>query len=341
MDRPVATLSLDLDNLWSYLKTHGDPGWETFPSFLDRATDRILPILSELDLRITFFIVGKDAELEKNGAALRAISDAGHEIASHSHWHVPHFHKLGRLETQQELELAENAIEAATGRKPKGWRGPSFSFSRTLVETLSARGYEYDATIFPTFLGPLARLYFFATSGLSSKQREERSDLFGGVSNGFRPIRAFRWRIEDKPGFLEIPVTTVPGIRTPFHASYLHYLATFSETAAKTYMESALQLCRISSVSPSFLLHPTDFLGAEDAPDLKFFPGMNVGGARKEARTKGFLSQLSRSFAVLSMGAYADSLRNQPLRTLSLPAAAEDILENSPFIENTSANPSA
>jgi hypothetical protein len=26
--KPLASLSLDLDNLWSYMKTHGDPGWE-------------------------------------------------------------------------------------------------------------------------------------------------------------------------------------------------------------------------------------------------------------------------------------------------------------------------
>ena len=33
--RPVASVSLDLDNHWSYLKTHGDPQWEDRPSYLD------------------------------------------------------------------------------------------------------------------------------------------------------------------------------------------------------------------------------------------------------------------------------------------------------------------
>ena len=27
-----ASLSLDLDNQWSYMKTHGDDGWESYPS---------------------------------------------------------------------------------------------------------------------------------------------------------------------------------------------------------------------------------------------------------------------------------------------------------------------
>ena len=26
--KPIASLSLDLDNKWSYMKTHGDAGWD-------------------------------------------------------------------------------------------------------------------------------------------------------------------------------------------------------------------------------------------------------------------------------------------------------------------------
>ncbi len=33
--RPLASISLDVDNLWSYMKTHGDAGWEQRPSYYD------------------------------------------------------------------------------------------------------------------------------------------------------------------------------------------------------------------------------------------------------------------------------------------------------------------
>ena len=33
--KPLATLSLDLDDAWSYRKTHGDPGWKELPTYLD------------------------------------------------------------------------------------------------------------------------------------------------------------------------------------------------------------------------------------------------------------------------------------------------------------------
>ncbi len=82
--KPIASISLDLDNQWSYMKTHGDAGWQKFPSYLDLAVPRILSFLKERDLTITFFIVGQDAALEKNHAAIRSIADAGHEIANHS-----------------------------------------------------------------------------------------------------------------------------------------------------------------------------------------------------------------------------------------------------------------
>ena len=49
MSKPIASLSLDLDNKWSYLKTHGDEGWDQYPSYLDVVVPRFLDILDEFD----------------------------------------------------------------------------------------------------------------------------------------------------------------------------------------------------------------------------------------------------------------------------------------------------
>ena len=78
--KPIASLSLDLDNKWSYMKTHGDAGWESLPSYLDACVPRVLEFLRERDLKITFFVVGQDAALDKNREAIGQISAAGHEI---------------------------------------------------------------------------------------------------------------------------------------------------------------------------------------------------------------------------------------------------------------------
>ena len=78
--KPIASVSLDLDNQWSYMKTHGDAGWQALPSYLDVVVPRIIRFLKERDLGITFFVVGQDAALAKNREALQQIAAAGHEI---------------------------------------------------------------------------------------------------------------------------------------------------------------------------------------------------------------------------------------------------------------------
>jgi hypothetical protein len=108
----------------------------------------------------------------------------------------------------------------------------------------------------------------------------------------------------------------MPLFRTPFHISYLIYLARFSPLLAKLYFAAALALCRLSGVQPSLLLHPLDFLGADDGLEaLRFFPGMNIPAATKIAWINDFLAAYARRFRVLPMGAHVDALN----ATASLP----------------------
>ena len=278
--KPLASLSLDLDNKWSYMKTHGDVGWEALPSYLDIVVPRVLEILRQRNLKITFFIVGLDAAQQSNHAALKSIADAGHEIGNHSFKHEPWLHLYTPEELATELQDAEDSIAQATGQKTIGFRGPGFSFSPQLLNLLAARGYQYDASTFPTFLGPLARAYYFAKSSLSSEQSTQRKALFGSAKEGFRPLDPYRW--QTTTGLLtEIPVTTMPVFRVPIHLSYVLYLATFSRSLAITYWKLALAMCRWTGTQPSLLLHPLDFLGAEDCPELGFFPAMQSPAGRR------------------------------------------------------------
>ncbi len=179
--KPICSLSLDLDNLWSYLKTHGDPGWEGFPSYLDLVVPRVLDILERLDWTITFFIVGQDADLQKNHDALASIAAAGHEIGNHSFHHEPWLHLYTQEQINDEIYRAEQAIQSATGATPRGFRGPGYSLSKATIDVLSRRGYRYDGSTLPTFLGPLARAYYFQTSNLTDDEKEQRKVLFGGI----------------------------------------------------------------------------------------------------------------------------------------------------------------
>ena len=306
-EKPICSLSLDLDNQWSYMKTHGDAGWETFPTYLDVVIPRFLDVMEGLGVKMTVFIVGQDAALERNREALRQIPAAGHEVGNHSFNHEPWLHLYSEAELREEIQKAEDVIESATGRRPKTWRGPGFSFSRTVLEVLSERGYVCDASTFPTFLGPLARAYYFMKSGLGSEDRETRDRLFGKLNEGFRPLKPYFWELgEGHRPLLEIPVTTMPILKAPFHLSYLLYLATFSPAVAKAYFWKAITLCRVMGVEPSFLLHPLDFLGADDVPELAFFPAMNRGGSWKVDQAKIFRGMLSDRFEIVTMEGHAE-----------------------------------
>lgn len=303
--RPMLSLGLDLDNLWSYMKIHGDAGWDSYPSYLETLVPPLLEILREHRLTITVFIVGQDAALEKNRAMLSAISEAGHEIGNHSFRHEPWFHLYSGAEVEQEIRKAEEAIEGATGRRPVGFRGPGFSFSPDTLRTLVRRNYLYDCSSLPTFLGPLARAYYFWTAGkMSPEEREKRSKLYGTWEDGTRPLHPFRWVVEGRD-LVELPVTTMPGFRLPFHLSYLLYLRRFSRAVAWTYFRTCLALCRMSGVSPSFLLHPLDFLGGDRVRELSFFPGMDLSTDLKIEFVHQVLEGLQSSFDVVPLGEHA------------------------------------
>ena len=307
MNRRCASVSLDLDNLWSYMKTHGDPGWETFPSYLDVVVPHILELLGQNGWRITFFVVGQDAALAANRPALQSLVAAGHEIGNHSFRHEPWLQRYSRLELEDELAAAEAAIQEATGVRPRMFRGPGFSCSTALLDVLQRRGYRLDASVLPTWLGPLARRYYLLRSPLRGAERAARAQLFGHWRDGLRPVAPYWWSLPSGP-LLEIPVTTMPFARIPFHLSYILYLSTYSPWLARHYFRWALRLCRWAAVEPSLLLHPLDFLGGDEVERLAFFPAMGLPGAEKRRRVLGYLRDLAAHFEIVPMGEHAKRL---------------------------------
>lgn len=313
----IASLSCDLDNKWSYMKTHGDPGWDRFPSYLDLVVPRILRILAQRNLRITVFVVGQDAAMPDEAPVLRLIADAGHEIGNHSFRHEPWLHLYSEEAIRNEILQAEEYIERATGRRPVGFRGPGYSLSRDTLNILATRGYLYDASSFPTFVTPLVRLYYFATAHLTAEEKTLRRKLGGSFRDGFRPIRPYRWEVNGRH-VLEIPVTTVPMLKLPMHMSYLFGLSRLSRRLALTYFEMALRLCRLIDVEPSIVLHPTDFLGREDGQGLSFIPGMDRPSGEKLDLVCEILDRLMEANSVVTLREHAELAgRRSSLRELS------------------------
>jgi hypothetical protein len=238
-------------------------------------------------------------------------------MGNHSFHHEPWLQLYSEQQIEAEIARAEESIKNVTGNKPIGFRGPGFSVSQTTIDILIRRGYLYDASTLPTYIGPLARFYYFMTARLNPEEKRQRDNLFGSLRDGFRPIRPFLWRLKSgglDRQLVEIPVTTMPILKIPIHVSYIIYISSFSPGLALLYFKIALGLCRLTGMHPSLLLHPLDFLGCDDIKELSFFPAMNL---RKEEKLK-LVSEVLRlyvdHFKVVTMQQHA----NEILATSSL-----------------------
>lgn len=306
-----ASISLDLDDQWTYMKVHGDAGWETFPSYLDVFLPLVLDVLEKLEIRITFFVVGQDAALEHNHEVLRQIVERGHEVGNHSFHHESWLKSYSKQQIEEEIKRAEEAIFSVTGKRTNMFRGPGFSWSNDLLDVLHKRGYIFDASLLPTYISPLMRKYYFWKSKLSREERESRSELFGSFREGFYPLKPFHWILDGDNKLLEIPVTTMPVFKLPFHQSYLLYISGMSKGLMKLYLNTAISMCKITKTPPSYLLHPLDLIGMDHAPALRFFPGMQIKSSEKLAIFETAMKMMKKHFDLLPMEEFSRRIAAQ------------------------------
>jgi hypothetical protein len=304
----LASVSLDLDDQWSYMKVHGDEGWEKLPSYLDVFLPLVLDTLDKLDIKITFFVVGQDAAIEKNHKVLQSIIERGHEIGNHSFHHESWLKTYSKEKIDEEIKTAEEAILTATGKRTDMFRGPGFSWSSDLLEVLQKRGYIFDASILPTYISPLMRKYYFWKSKLSKEEKNSRKELFGSFTEGFYPLKPYQWKLQNGTTLTEIPVTTMPVFKIPFHQSYLLYLSGFSTGLMKLYLRFSIFMCKITRTQPSYLLHPLDLMGKDHVPSLAFFPGMNIKSEQKLKIFEIAMQTLKKHFELLPMSEFSRRL---------------------------------
>ncbi len=132
---------------------------------------------------------------------------------------------------------------------------------------------------------------------------------------------------------LEIPVTTIPLLRIPFHLSYLMYLGQKSRKLMRAYFVLALSLCRTTGTPPSFLLHPLDFLDVGEAPELAFFPAMSIPWQEKLEIADEVLTLLASRYTLLPMSIPWQEKLEIADEVLTLLASRYTLLPMSSFAE--------
>lgn len=101
--------------------------------------DSILETLEKENVKVTFFMVGD--WVDKFPDAVKKISEAGHEIGSHSNTH-PHVTKLSYEENVKEIEESSKKIEDLTGKKVNIYRAPYGEYNDTVIKSATDNGYK-------------------------------------------------------------------------------------------------------------------------------------------------------------------------------------------------------
>ncbi len=147
--RAAASFTFDVDAESGLL--FADPGSASRMSVVSHqaygplvGVPRLLELLARHELRATFFVPGYTAERWPD--ALRAIVDAGHEVAHHGYLHET----LTGIDAATEaaiLDRGMDALERITGTRPTGYRAPMWELTWDSPRLLVERGFRYDSSL--------------------------------------------------------------------------------------------------------------------------------------------------------------------------------------------------
>jgi polysaccharide deacetylase family protein (PEP-CTERM system associated) len=153
--------------------------WDSLPCRVERNIDCIMALLSDANVRATFFTLGWIAERYPH--VVRRIAAAGHEIASHGFAH----RRASDQDAGQflaDIARAKSILEDVAGCAVQGYRAPSFSIGPAnpwAFDCIARAGYRYSSSVYPI-----------------------RHDHYGAPGGQRFPHRS-------APGLIEIPIATV------------------------------------------------------------------------------------------------------------------------------------
>jgi peptidoglycan/xylan/chitin deacetylase (PgdA/CDA1 family) len=108
-------------------------------------TGRILAMLDRYQIPATFFVTGVDAMLHPE--MLAAIRKSGrHEIGVHG-WIHEFTPRLADGEEERLLDKAIAYLTEVTGKRPVGYRAPSWAFSPVTLDLIRKKGFLYDSSL--------------------------------------------------------------------------------------------------------------------------------------------------------------------------------------------------
>jgi hypothetical protein len=284
-------VSVDLDEMPHYHRIHGLPlpsAARAHPVY-DRAVERFVELGAELDVPLTFFVVGADTERPSNAALLRSVARAGHELGNHS---KNHLYDLARLDPDaQRVQVGEalELIEANVGVRPNGFRAPGYTVTDELLEIVAQSGHAYDSSVFPCPPYYAAKAVALAALALRGRQSDSILDSPSVLRAPTRPYRTARPYFVRGGGLPEFPIQVTPGPRLP-------YIGTGLVLAGQLGARLLTELV-VGERFVNLELHGIDLLGCEDGLEALrgYQPDARLSWRTKRSILRAQLERLQRA----------------------------------------------
>ena len=145
-------LSVDVEeyfHAWALSTVIQPDDWSGCPSRVEYAMHRVLDLFATTGVTATCFVLGWVAE--RRPALVRAIVEAGHELASHGYGHAK-VSEQPRDAFRDDVHRARGVLEDIGGVPVSGYRAPSFSIGAEqwwAFSILAEAGYRYSSSLNP------------------------------------------------------------------------------------------------------------------------------------------------------------------------------------------------
>ena len=102
-------------------------------------TPRLIALLKRLDVKATFFLVGRQAQMYPD--LVKALAADGHNLGNHTYRHS-HMTSISKRDQQKEITTCGEVIRDITGKAPHLFRPPGGHYNVQVGRMATALGYR-------------------------------------------------------------------------------------------------------------------------------------------------------------------------------------------------------
>ncbi len=249
-------------------------------NFYETAFERIFDFLEKLNVKASFFVVGKEIEgTEKMQNVVGKAHSLGHEIENHTYSHPFGLSGMPAEEITEEIVRCSDIIEKITGRRPAGFRAPGYSINEKVLNILNDKGFKYDSSCFWSVMIPALKY-------------GKRILLKGNIKNdgfGYVDHKLPHEPYEIIPGLKELPLPRLKCSGLPFYNNFNLWAPEFySSIVSKTIKRNIMV----------YLFHAVEFVDMSDhiPKELSDHPNIKMPLTVKLARSEKTVKELLKRY---------------------------------------------